>query len=388
MRTRARWIYPLLPLMGLALACAEQADPEPVEMARPVIVEPVRIATLEERIEASGQLLAKDQATIAAELLGRITDLPVEEGMRVEKGQLLVAIDPEKRELELRDARARLAEARASLAERARDLERVRSLHAQAIASEQALDKARTELDLARSRVEAAEAQVGVAERALEDAQVRAPFAGQVAERSVSRGEFVQVGQPLLRIVALDPIEVEFSVAERDVARVRLGLRVAVQVAPYPGETFTGEVTIISPTIDQRTRTLRVKALIPNPDGRLRPGLFAKADLGVARREGALVVPEEAVLVRAEGEIVYVATRDDRARRVAVETGVRRDRQVEITRGLEAGQEVIVRGHSSLADGALISRRRADGSPASSRLGAAGRPAGLGLHADRMRGGS
>lgn len=366
MRRSTFSLFLALPL--LAAGCAEEEAP-PIELARPVVVEAASLATLAERIEATGELRAKDQATIASEVPGRITELAVEEGDSVEAGQLLIAIDPEKRELEVADARARLAETRASLDELTRNLARVEKLHDQAIASEQALDKARTELASARSRVEAARAGLGVAERALQDANVRAPFAGVVAQREVSRGEYVQVGQALLDVVALNPIEVEFAIAERDSARVRDGLSVAVSVAPYPDEIFRGTVSVISPTIDRRTRTLRVKALIDNSDGRLRPGLFATTDLGISEREGVLVVPEAAILLRAEGEIVFVATEEDRAKRVSVETGTRRERRVEVTKGLKPGELVIVRGHAALADGALISRRLRDGSPDRSEVG-------------------
>ena len=168
-------------------------------------------------------------------------------------------------------------------------------------------------------------------------------------------------GQPLFELVALDPIEVEFSVSERDSARVAVGQPVQVRVAPFPEESFQGEVTVIAPTLDPRTRTLRVKAQIANGDGRLRPGLFARADLGVARREGALLVPEEAVLQRADGEVVFVVTPEDTARRVVVKTGLQREGRVEIVEGVAAQDHVVVRGHAVLVDGAPVLRRSLDG---------------------------
>lgn len=366
MRTRHLLLSSLVLSLAGGLACSGEVVEDRIEIARPVVVQLVEIATLAERIEATGELRAKDQATIASEIAGPITQLLVEEGQQVEEGELLLTIDPEKRTLELLDARARLTEMQAGQEESQRDLERVRELHSQNIASQQALDRAHTALVLAGSRLAAAEARVGVAARALQDAQVRAPFAGVIAERSVSRGEYVQVGMPLLDVVVLDPIEVEFSVAERDSARVEVGLQVAVRVAPYPGETFIGQVSVISPTIDTRTRTLRVRARLGNADGRLRPGLFAEADLGISHRENVIIVPEEAVLQRAQGEVVYVATADNRAQRRIVKTGLRRNRKVEIVSGLNPGEEVIVRGHAALADGTLISRRGFDGSPESS----------------------
>ncbi|MGH7286892.1 MAG: efflux RND transporter periplasmic adaptor subunit, partial [Myxococcota bacterium] len=149
------------------------------------------------------------------------------------------------------------------------------------------------------------------------------------------------------------------------------GQQVAVKVAPYPEEAFQGEVTVISPTLDPKTRTLRVQASIANADGRLRPGLFARTDLGVARREGALLVPEEAVLQRSDGEVVFVATPDDHARRVVVKTGLQRDGQVEILEGLGADDVVIVRGHAALVDGTPVLRSQPGGEPEEQSLNAA-----------------
>jgi membrane fusion protein (multidrug efflux system) len=338
-----------------ALGCGAEAPPEQT-LARPVVVVPVSVATVEEHIEATGELDAKERAEVASEVDGVVTDLAVDEGDRVEEGALLLAVDPEKRSLMAANVRAMHRDAQAALAEAERETARIRKLHTSGIASDAALDKVETGLSRARSRVEATKAELGVAERAVRDANVKAPFAGWIARRDVSRGEYVRTGQPLFELVALDPIEVEFSVAERDSARVAVGQQVQVQVAPYPEESFQGEVTVISPTLDPKTRTLRVKAQIANADGRLRPGLFARADLGIARREGALLVPEEAVLQRADGEVVFVVMPDDTARRVQVKTGLQRAGKVEIVQGVAAQDQVVVRGHAVLVDGTPVTR--------------------------------
>jgi membrane fusion protein (multidrug efflux system) len=360
--------------MVLGLAALAACGGEPVADTHggaPVVTSGVTITDLAERIEATGQLLAQERAAIASEVAGRVTDVLVEEGAEVEAGQVLLAIDPERRELELRDARAGLAQAEAAWKEATREHERVRQLHGRGIASEARLDAVGTEAALARSRHEAALARAGVAERALRDASVSAPFAGWVARRHVSRGEYVQVGQPLFELVSLDPIEVEFHVAERDSARVAEGQEVQVQVAPFPEEAFTGRVTVISPTIDERTRTLRVKARVANADRRLRPGLFAKVDLGVALQRDVLLVPEEAVLQRADGQVVFRARPQERVERVLVTTGRHRDGLVEITSGLAAGDVVVTRGQSALVDGARVSPRNPDGTSPGTELSAA-----------------
>lgn len=361
----------LAALLG-ALGCREPVEEEQ-ELARPVVVAPVTVSTLEERIEATGELDAKERAEVASEVDGVVTELAVDEGERVEEGALLLAVDPEKRALAVANARAMQSDAQAAVAEAERDAARVRKLHASGIASDAALDKVETGRARARSRLEAIRAELGVTERALRDANVRAPFSGWIARRDVSRGEYVRTGQTLFELVALDPIEVEFSIAERDSARVAVGQPVEVRVAPYPEEIFRGEVTVISPTLDPRTRTLRVKAQIANGDGRLRPGLFARADLGVARREGALLVPEEAVLQRADGEVVFLVTPEDTARRVVVKTGLQREGKVEIVEGVAAQDQVVVRGHSVLVDGAPVTRRQLDGGSEEQSLNAAAR---------------
>src|SRR5512145_190005 len=215
----------------LALGCGEAAPPEQA-LARPVVVVPVTVSTVEERIEATGELDAKERAEVASEVDGVVTELAVDEGDRVEEGALLLAIDPEKRALMAANVRAMHRDAQATLAEAEREAVRIRKLHDGGIASDAALDKAETGLSRARSRVEATKAELGVAERTVRDANLRAPFAGWIARRHVSRGEYVRTGQALFELVALDPIEVEFSVAERDSARVAVGQRVQVQVAP------------------------------------------------------------------------------------------------------------------------------------------------------------
>jgi membrane fusion protein (multidrug efflux system) len=359
--------------LALALLLACGADEAREEFgAPPVVIANVEVRDLEDHIDATGELVAKERAQIASEVSGRITEILVDEGEAVEVAQVLLEVDPERRNLELADARAGLAEEKAALGEQEREYGRAKTLHGRGIASDAALDQAKTALALARSRTEAARARLGVAERAVRDASVRAPFAGLIARRQVSRGEFVNVGQTLFELVALDPVEVEFHLAERDSARVVVGQEVRVTVAPFPGENFRGVVTVVSPTIDARTRTLRVKAQIDNRDGRLRPGLFARADLGIAVLEGVRLVPEEAILLRSDGSIVFRLGEGNRVERVVVETGEHRGGQVEIARGLGPGDQVVTRGQAGLVDGALISPRNADGSPLTAAVSAVG----------------
>jgi len=341
---------------ALAFACKPAADAA-APAARPVVLASVAARTLAERIEATGELLAKEHAELAAEVGGQVTTIEAEEGQAVAAGQVLLEIDPERRGLERDTAAAQHAEAEANLAESLRTLERFELLRSRAVASQAKLDQVKTAVATARARVDQGKAQLLMAERALRDATVKAPFAGLVARRLVSRGDYVSVGKPLYELVSLDPIEVEFHVSEVDSGRVGPERPVAVRVAPHPDVVFEGRVTMVAPTIDPKTRTLRVKALLANGDGRLRPGLFARVDLGVAERTGVLLVPEEAVLQRSDGAIVFRVGPDARAQRVVIETGPHHGQEIQVTKGLSAGDRVVRRGHASLADGMAVSPR-------------------------------
>jgi len=355
----------LASLLGSALALAGCGDAnEPPVVSRP----PVTVAAVEERAVAdrilvTGEILAVNEASVAAEVDGRITSILVCEGKAVEKGATIFEIDRERRQLELENARAGLEEATARFDQQRREAERIRRLHASNSTSEARLDAAESELQLARSRLTAARVGVGLAERALRHASVAAPFSGIVARRHVSEGEFVKPGGELFDLVSLDPIEVEFRVPERDAGRIELGQPLDVRVAPFPDETYRATIHMISPRIDRSSRTLRIKAEIENPEGRLRPGLFARADLGLNERESVPMISEGAILQRADGSVIFRLVADDRVERVVVTTGVFRDGHVEIVDGAEVGDVVVVRGHARLVDGAVVEVRTRAGKP-------------------------
>jgi membrane fusion protein (multidrug efflux system) len=125
-------------------------------------------------------------------------------------------------------------------------------------------------------------------------------------------------------------------------------------VAPFPDEVFQATVTLVSPMIDPATRTLRVKGTLANPEGKLRPGLFARADLGVAHRDDVLMIPEEAILQRSDGQVVFRLAPENRVERRVVKTGVHKNDRVEILEGLVAGDRVVTRGHVALIDGSAV----------------------------------
>ena len=361
MRTATLAVVALL--LGPA-GCGGDPEVEGSSAAAPrVMVAPVEAHRVVEQIQAAGDLIAKEEATVSTEVGGIVTEILLDEGEAVEKGAVVLEIDPERRELELDSRQAGVERAEAGLREQERETRRIETLGSRDVASQAQRDEAETQLQRARSELAEARAQLGLAQRALRDASVEAPFAGLIALRYVSQGEFVSPGQKLFDLVALDPIEIEFRLAEVDSARVAIGGEIDVRVAPYPDEVFRASVSVISPRIDAATRTLRVKGILANPDGRLRPGLFARVDLGVSDRDGVAMIPEDAVLQRADGSVAFRLLDGNRVQRRVLTTGLYQDGYVEVVDGLEIGDLVVVRGHMALVDGAVVALRRPDGSP-------------------------
>lgn len=355
-----------LAVAAALVSCSGQDEKDDALELQLVAVEPVVAVDFTERILATGELRAPNHADIAAEVDGRVTELHIEEGTHVDAGAALLELDPVRRQLGVDAAKARVAEMRAGLQEARREVERRRVLRKNDIASMAAVEKAETEMRLTGSRLAAALAELGVAERSLSEATVRAPFAGMLVERKVSLGEYVQVGTPLVELVSLDPLDVVFSLAEVDSGRVEVGQRVIVTVAPFPDEEFEAIVDVVSPTIDPRSRTLRVKASLDNSRRRLRPGLFARADLGVAKRTGVPMIPDVAVLQRSDGSVVFVLDPDtSRVARRLIEIGGFQVGRVEVASGLRPGELVLTKGHPALVDGVLV-RLYESGVPAES----------------------
>ena len=348
-------LYLAIPLMlGFAAGCGD--DEAQIEELLPAVsAARVEAVDLTQRIRASGDLNAKLHTTVAAEIEGRVTEIAAEEGSRVDRDAVVLELDPERRQLELAAARARLTQSRAQYGKERRQTERVRKLSTQEVASQQQLDEAEAALALAYAEMTAARAEVGVLERALQDASVAAPFAGRVARRHVELGEFVQKGDALFELVDLDSLELVFSLTELDTERVAVGDPVELEVAPFPDERFSGTVSFVSPTVEPATRTLRVKAEVPNREGRLRPGLFARVQLRGEGKPQALMVPEEALIQHTEGALLFRIGEDDRVQQVAVRTGATHQGRVEVRGAVSVGDRIVRRGHGGLADGALVS---------------------------------
>lgn len=320
----------------------------PGGFAIPVEVAKVRTDTVIRDIPAVGTLRSIESVIIRPEVPGRIDEIRFTEGAPVAARDVLVTLDDD-------IVRSQLTEARASLNLSKANYERAAQLYKQRVGSAQARDQA-----LANMRVD--EARVAVAEAQLDKTVIRAPFKGIVGLKKVSPGDYVNTGADIVNLEQIDVLKVDFSVPELQLPALALGQTVNITVDALPGRTFAGKIYAIDPLIEAKGRSIAIRAHIDNADHVLRPGLFTRISVVTARIEGALVVPEEAIVPVGQDSFVYRVV-DGKAAMTKVDLGLRRPGEVQVTRGLAAGETVVVAGQIKLRDGVPVSPVPAGGTP-------------------------
>lgn len=299
----------------------------------------VQVQPLVESIRAVGSLLPDEAVTVTTEIAGRIERIAFREGQRVAAGDLLVQLDASVLKAELARSRSELTLSRANN-------ERFAKLAREGMASPRSRDEALAAL-------QAAEAGIALAEARLAKTTIRAPLSGVVGLRSVSAGAYVEPGQAIVELADTDPMKLDFRVPELALPALRNGQQVNVTIDALPGRRFEGTVYAIDPIVEVGGRAIRLRARIPNPKGELAPGLFARVEIVVDRRERAVLIPDSAVFARGDKRYVYRVV-DGKARLTEIGLGVRRPGRVEVLAGLSEGDTVVTAGHQQLRDQAPV----------------------------------
>lgn len=324
---------------------------------------PVEVATatredVRESLHALGTVEAEEQVKVTVEIDGIVRSLPFEEGRLVRKGQALAILNDTELRAEVRRAAALRDQARLTYA-------RFEQLSKEQIASPQDRDNSRAALQVA-------EANLGLAEARISKTRVLAPFSGVVGSRLVSPGAYLRAGDAITEIARIDTVKVVFAVPERYLADLRRGAGVTVTTVVFPGKEFRGTVNVLDPILDAATRSARLSARIPNPQGELRPGMSADVTAVIAERMQAVTVPDEAVFAEGDRNFVFVVQPDSSVVRKAVKLGARQPGRVEVREGLQGGEKVVRAGHQKLYEGAKVSPVEAAASPATPGPAAAG----------------
>ncbi|SOD99947.1 efflux RND transporter periplasmic adaptor subunit [Caenispirillum bisanense] len=311
-------------------------------------------ATWQPRLRAVGTLSALQSIDVTSEVPGQVEAVRFQSGDEVAAGDVLLTLEADQ-------DRAQLADLEASRDLAGAELARQRELAGEGFAAE-------AELDRAQARYASAEAQVAAQQERITEKTITAPFAGKLGIREINEGAYVQPGEPIVSLSALDPIRVIFTLPQQQLARVETGQTVEVGVSSYPDRTFQGVVRAIDPVLDRRTRTVQVEAEMQNDGQLLRPGMFADVTIRLPEQQNVVTVPQSALSYNPYGDFVFLVTGSQSegegagggngesggtltAERRFVTAGERRGTQIAIVEGLEAGQRVVTSGLHKLQDG-------------------------------------
>ncbi len=341
MTTRRRVGWSLLAAASLAGPALAAAQP----ISSPgVIVAEARTDRLTDRVEALGTLRAIESVTLTASVTETVTDIRFDDGDRVEAGQVLI-------EMTSAEEHALLEEARATVTEAKRQHQRVKSLAEQGTAARSLLDQRRREWDTARARL-------GAIESRLADRLVKAPFAGVVGLRNISLGALVEPGEPITTLDDDSTMKLDFAIPSVYLRSVQPGMDVVARARAYGQRPFQGQVRGVDSRVDPVTRSFLVRAILPNPDRALKPGMLMEVELAVNPRE-ALLIPEEALVPQGTQQAVLLV-RDSKAVKRNVRIGTRRPGEVEVLEGLVAGERVITHGTVKVRPGQAVMVRIVD----------------------------
>jgi membrane fusion protein (multidrug efflux system) len=317
-----------------AAGSGTSAGPVAVEVARASVVR------IEDDAQSVGSLRSKQGVMLRPEVSGRIARIGFSDGQRVRRGQLLVQLDDTLQRAQLQQAQAQASIARTTLA-------RNRELLAQNFVSASAVDQSAAALEVA-------EAQVALAQAQLERMRIVAPFDGVAGIATVNLGDYVKDGADLVNIEDASSMSVDFRLPERYLARLRPGQPVDVQVDALPGRHFSGRIDAVDAQVDANGRSLLVRARLPNPQGELKAGMFARTRTVFAVRERAVVVPEEALVPHGGKQYLFKvvdAPTGKVSQRIEARIGMRLPGRAEILEGLLPGDSVVTAGQARLLRG-------------------------------------
>jgi membrane fusion protein (multidrug efflux system) len=300
-----------------------------------IVIQP---SLLENKISTTGTLMANEEVELRPEISGRVTEVAFNEGSRVSKGSLLLKIN----DTELQ-AQLKRKESEEKLA--ASDETRKKSLYEANAISQEEYDKSLNALRIVQADMEVTKSQIAKTE-------IRAPFNGVIGLRHVSEGGYVSPSMLAATMQEIDPMKVEFSVPEKYAHQLKDGLEIAVHIGES-AEEYRGVIYAVESKIDLSTRTIKARARIPNPDGRLIPGAFARLDITLESIHDAIVIPTGALIPELSGAKVYVCE-NGAAKSVPVQPGLRTDRNIQITSGLAPGDTLITTGLLQLSDGRKV----------------------------------
>lgn len=324
----------------------------------PVVVEEVKLGTVEEKLSLTGNVEPQSQVTVYSDVSGKVEKLAVDIGDNVTKDDLIAIIEKKKLILQVERLEAALESAEINLENLKKDYERFKNLLEQNVVSQQRFDSVKTAYESAQAQVKELKASLELNKIQLADSAISAPISGVIAQKFIEEGDMVTAtsqmkGESIVTIVDMDVVKIMVNITEKDIANVKMGQEARVKVDAYPSKIFEGVVSNISPVLDLSSRTAPIEVKILNPDHSLKPGMFARVDLVLTSHENIMVVPRDSILEKNDKKYVFVVE-DGKARQKEVTTGLEETEIIQILSGLKKGEFLITEGQNSVEEGAEI----------------------------------
>lgn len=296
--------------------------------AVPVNVYVVKRESIENQIFASGTVIPNEEVNVMAEASGRLIKLNIKEGANIEKGQLIGKINDRELQAQLQKVTYN-QELTKKIEARQKKLLNVEAINLE-------------EYDVTSNNIRILEAEKEVLEAQLEKTEIRAPFSGRIGLKYISEGAYLAPGTPIVTIVQSNPVKVDFTVPEKYAPNIRVGNVVKFNLDGDPS-TYNAKILAIDPKVEESLRTLKVRAIAPNPSGRFVPGMFVKILADLDANKSAMMIPTEAIVPVLKGKKVFVV-KNGKAQEAMVVTGLRTDKKIQVIEGLQPGDSLITSG--------------------------------------------
>ena len=343
--------------VSLNIGCKKQEQKVVKERAVNVRVWTAETRSLRPFVESIGTLNPYEIVNVSSELDGILKTIHVDEGSPVTPGQIIAQIKETDYQLALEQATSILKQAEAALANSKLEHQRKEALYREELVTKQQFDDIVARLAVAQGDVERALAGLDMAKEKLTKTKIHAPMAGSIKEKKVTAGDYIRNGTFLVSIIRTDLLKLSFTVTEKDVGGLRAGQDVSFAVDAFPGREFRGQVKTIYPSLEEKTRSLQVEAVVANADGRLKPGLFCRVTLFTGPPRDTVVVPITALLYDNSTTKLFVVE-GDRAKERKVRIGRKYGEFMEIIEGTKAKETVVIVGQNNLMEGVLVNVAR------------------------------
>ncbi|OGP53057.1 MAG: hypothetical protein A2Y65_07600 [Deltaproteobacteria bacterium RBG_13_52_11] len=374
-KVRMRYVIVLLIIVALVLTALlfskygiplKEKGKAPKKKTVPVVVTTVRLGSISETLEISGEIEANQKVIIKPKVPGRLEQLrtvlteggkviEVREGVRVHKGQKIAQIDHEEYLAQVKKAEAAVAEAAANLEQTGKDHERFSQLMEKKVIAVQQYEKMKTAYTQAQAGYQAAQANLDLAKIQYRESTIVSPLTGVVTQKHIDEGNIVHTDTPIVTIEDIQTVKVVAGVPERYLKNIRSGKTPAtIKVDAFPERDFPATVERVYPAVDLMTRTLQVEITIANKENLLGPGMFARVFFALAHKDNTVVVHRDTVLGSEGGEryVYVVAVRQ--SHRVPVKLGLQQGDLVEVLEGLKQGDQLVTNGMNYLQEGAEV----------------------------------